>query len=285
MIRLFEPSPEILEALRGSGILVSLGIKNQDLATLSSSQDEANAWVQTNVVPYKDDVKFVWISAGNDVIPGPLAQNVPGAMNNIYNALVANGLGQIQVTTVVSGTALGTSFPPSAGAFSPEVIDIMTQVTAFLKLHKTPLMVDVYPYFAYADDPAHISSDYALFKSTSPVVVDENLNYYNLFDAMVDAFNAALEKIDMSDVLVAVSGSGWPTAGNDPYASIENAQTYNTNLINHVRNTGTPRRPDQPYYLFLFSMFNEDLKQPAGVEQHFGLFYPSMEPVYPLSFN
>ncbi|OVA08813.1 Glycoside hydrolase [Macleaya cordata] len=136
MMRLYEPSPPILEALRGSRILVSLGIKNQDLATLSSSQEEANAWVQTNVAPYKGDVDFVWITAGNEVIPGPLAQYVPGAMNNIYNALVAIGLGQIKVTTVVAVTALGTTFPPSAGAFSPEVLDIMTQITKFLKPHQ-----------------------------------------------------------------------------------------------------------------------------------------------------
>ncbi|OVA08814.1 Glycoside hydrolase [Macleaya cordata] len=141
-------------------------------------------------------------------------------------------------------------------------------------------MIDVYPYFAYANDPAHIPLDYALFKSTSPVVVDGNLNYYNLFDAMVDAFNAALEKINMSDIYLSISESGWPSAGNGDDTSIENAKTYNTNLVNHVLETGSPRKPHHRYNTFVFSMFNEDLKQPAGVEQHFGLFYPNMEPVY-----
>ncbi|OVA06118.1 Glycoside hydrolase [Macleaya cordata] len=163
MLRLYEPSPPILEALRGSKILVSLGIKNQDLANLASSQDAANEWVQTNVVPYKEDVSFSWITAGNEVIPGPLSQYVPGAMNNIYNTLVAIGLDRINVTTVLAATALGTSYPPSAGAFSSEVIDVMTQVSTFLHHYGGPLMIDVYPYFAYANNPTNISLDYALF--------------------------------------------------------------------------------------------------------------------------
>ncbi|KAI3991001.1 hypothetical protein MKX01_026185 [Papaver californicum] len=281
MLRLFAPTPQILEALRGSGILVSLGTRNEDLAALSSSQDAANLWVATNIVPYKNDVSFGWVTAGNEVIPGPLSQFVPGAMTNLYNALLKIGLHHVKVTTVVPASVLGTSYPPSAGAFSPEVIGVMTQVSTFLQLHGAPLMINVYPYFAYASNPVDISLEYALFTSTTPVV-DGTLNYYNLFDAMVDSFNAALEKIGMSDVNIAVSESGWPSAGNEPYTSINNAKTYNTNLLNHVLEGGTPRRPDHHYDTFLFSIFNEDLKQPAGVEQIFGLYYPNMKPVYPL---
>ncbi|KAI3972900.1 hypothetical protein MKX01_019558 [Papaver californicum] len=271
MVRLFEPTPQILEALRGTGILVSVGTRNEDLAALSSSQDAANSWVATNIVPYRNDVSFGWVTAGNEVIPGPLSQFVPGAMTNLYNALLNIGLDQVKVTTVVPGSVLATSYPPSAGVFSPQVIGVMTQVSRFLRLHGAPLMINVYPYFSYASNPVDISLEYALFTSTTPVV-DGTLKYYNLFDAMLDSFNAALQKIGMSD----------PSAGNEPYASINNAKAYNTNLFNHVLKGGTPRRPDHNYDTFLFSMFNEDLKQPAGVEQNFGLYYPNMNPVYPL---
>ncbi|KAI3949822.1 hypothetical protein MKW92_046216 [Papaver armeniacum] len=282
MVRLFAPTPQILDALRGTGILVSLGTLNEDLASLSSSQDAANSWVATNIVPYKDDVKFGWVTAGNEVIPGPLAQYVPGAMTNLYNALVKIGLDQIKVTTVVPAFVIGTSYPPSAGAFSPEVVEVMTQVSALVKRYGAPLMINVYPYFAYAENPEYVSLEYALFTSTTPVVVDGDLKYYNLFDAMVDSFNAALEKIGMSDVNIAVSESGWPSAGNEPYTSVDNAKVYNTNLVKHASKGGTPRRPDHHYDTFLFSIFNENLKQPAGVEQNFGLYYPNMNPVYPL---
>ncbi|KAI3834613.1 hypothetical protein MKW92_001528 [Papaver armeniacum] len=262
MMRIFAPTPEILEALRGTGILVSVGIVNDDLKALSSSQVSANSWVATNIVPYKDNY-------------------VPGAMTNIYNALVNVSLDQIKVTTVVPASVLSTTYPPSAGAFKDEVVDVMTQISTFLQKHGATLMVNVYPYFAYAENSADIALPYAQFAADTPIV-DGNLKYYSLYAAMVDSFNAALEKIGAPDVAVAISESGWPSAGNEPYSSIENAKAYNKNLMSHVLSEGTPRRPNQQYDVFLFSMFNEDLKQPAGVEQNFGLFYPNMEPVYPL---
>nr|DAD24422.1 TPA_asm: hypothetical protein HUJ06_025886 [Nelumbo nucifera] len=281
MIRLYHPSTEALQALRGSNLLVSLGVSNGDLKQLSSSQDAANSWVASNVLPYKNDVSFGWITVGNEVIPGPNAQYVAPAMNNIYNALLSIGLDRVKVTTAVPSNVLGRSYPPSAGAFTPEVAGYMKEIATFLFHTGAHLMINVYPYFAYVSDPTHISLDYALFKSKGPVVVDGSLKYYNLFDAMVDAFNAALEKIDAADVLVAISESGWPSAGNEPCTSIANAQTYNMNLINHVTKGGTPRRPEHLMDTFMFAMFNEDLK-PAGVEQNFGFFHPDMKPVYPL---
>ncbi|KAJ6709425.1 GLYCOSYL HYDROLASE SUPERFAMILY PROTEIN [Salix koriyanagi] len=98
--------------------------------------------------------------------------------------------------------------------------------------------------------------------------------------AWFDAFYAALEKINQPGLTVAVTESGWPTAGNEPITSPENAETYNRNLLNHVEEgRGTPRRPSQPLDVYFFAMFNEDLKQ-AGIEQHWGFFYPNMQPVY-----
>ncbi|GMI82887.1 hypothetical protein like AT1G77780 [Hibiscus trionum] len=278
-LRLYQPYPEVLEALRGSGLAVAIGPLNNDIPNLAADQNAANAWVNTNIVPYKDDVDFKWITIGNEVIPGPLASSVPGAMNNILNALATAGL-QVMVTTVVSGSALGASYPPSAGAFSSDTVPTMTGVAAILAQQGAPLMANLYPYFAYASDPTHISADYALFASSTPVVIDAGLDYYNLFDAMVDAFNSALEKINFGNVNIAVAETGWPTVGNEPYTSVQNAQTYNKNLMNHVTQSGSPKKPEYIMTVFYFEMFNEDLK-PSAVEQNFGFFYPTMQPVYP----
>ncbi|KAF9603605.1 hypothetical protein IFM89_037104 [Coptis chinensis] len=281
-IRLFEPKPEVLEALRNSDILVSLGMRNEDITSIASSQDAANSWVNTNVAPYKDEVTFRYVTIGNEVIPGPFAKDVAMAMNHISNALIAIGQVGAEVTTVVPATVLGTSFPPSAGAFSAEALGPMTDIATVLQQTQRPLMINVYPYFALASNPDQISLDYALFQSQQPIVTDGPLNYNNLFDAIVDAFNAALEKINLADVLVGVSETGWPTAGNEPYTTISNAQTYNTNLKKHVAEAGTPRRPNVRMDLFIFAMFNENQKNGGAVEQNFGLFYPNMQPVYPL---
>ncbi|KAL8104099.1 glucan endo-1,3-beta-glucosidase-like [Apium graveolens] len=282
-MRLFEPNQDILEALRNSGLSVCLGVVNNDIPGLSNFNDPQACidWLNTNVVPYKDDVTFKYITMGNEVIPGPLAQYVPAAINNMHNALNSLGLSKIMVTTVVPGNVLQTSYPPSAGAFSADSLPIMGDIISFLYGNGIPLMVNVYPYFSYAADPVSISLEYATFQSKTPVVVDGQFQYYNLFDASVDAFHAAIEKVNAGNISVAISETGWPTAGNDPYASKDNAQTYNTNLVNHVTNNGTPRRPGKIMYTFIFAMFNEDQK-PQGVEQNFGLFYPNMDTVYPL---
>ncbi|KAK8708463.1 hypothetical protein V6N13_059503 [Hibiscus sabdariffa] len=113
-----------------------------------------------------------------------------------------------------------------------------------------------------------------MFTSSTLVVIDGNLQYFNLFDAMVDAFNTAVEKINFGNIKLVVTETGWPTIGNDPYTSVSNAQTYNKNLLSHVTWNGTPRRPNYIMPTFFFEMFNENLKEGA-LEQNFGFFYPT----------
>ncbi|KAG6774192.1 hypothetical protein POTOM_021543 [Populus tomentosa] len=279
-IRLYEPRSDVLEALRGSGLAVALCPTNEDLASIAQRPDAADAWVNTNIAPYTRDVIFRWIILGNEVIPGPLANYVPAAIANTRNSLAAIGLANVTVTTAIPGNALEASYPPSAGAFRSDITDVMVAVAGILASSGAPLMINVYPYFAYASNPSKVPVDYALFAATTPVLTDGSFLYYDLFDAMVDAFHAALERIGYPGLRVAIGESGWPSAGNDPYTSIDNAMIYNRNLVNHVLTNGTPRRPGEIMETFLFAMFNENLKQGA-VEQNFGFFYPNMNPVYP----
>ncbi|XP_031273005.1 glucan endo-1,3-beta-glucosidase-like [Pistacia vera] len=251
-IRLFEPNREVLEALRSSNILVSLGVRTEDLKSLALS---------------------------NEVIPSPYTMDVYGAMNNMHTAINSVGLVSTRVTAVISTQALAKSFPPPSGEFSNQAFPAMNDVTAFLSRTGTPLMINVYPYFAYASDPKHISFEYATFNAKQPVVVDGNFKYYNLFDAMVDDVYAALEKVNAGNVSTYISGTGWPSAGKKPYTSEENARIYDQNLYSHVLSGETPRRPDNLLDVFTYEMFNENKKE-SGVEQNFGLFYPNTLPVY-----
>ncbi|KAF6149807.1 hypothetical protein GIB67_017540 [Kingdonia uniflora] len=274
-IRLFAPNPDVFKALEGSRIQVILGTRNEDLSRLASDQSYAATWVNTRVVPHASSIKFRCISLGNEVIPGELATYVLPAIQNLDAALKAAHL-MVPVTTAISMQVLGVSFPPSQGVFSDS--GIMGPITGFLASNGYPLMVNVYPYFAHAGDPVNIPHDYALFKSNNIVVKDGKLGYQNLFDAMVDSVYSALEKARGPNVDIIVSETGWPSAGNGNIATIDNAQTYNTNLIAHLRSlSGTPKRPRKELETYLFAMFNEDLKSP-GVEQNFGLYYPNMTP-------
>ncbi|KAH7856099.1 hypothetical protein Vadar_032673 [Vaccinium darrowii] len=276
-MRLFDPNPDALQALRGSQIDVSLGVKNEDIPQIASSQDYAESWFSNNVAPYVNDVIFEFITVGNEVIPGEYASYVAPAMQNLQSILDAQGLAGVTVTTVVSTAALGTSYPPSSGTFSTDI----TEVLNFLSHQASPLMVNVYPYFAYAADPANVPLDYALFTATGPVVQDGDLSYQNLFDAIIDAFYWAMENQGVTDVGVVVSETGWPSDGNGNFTTPELAATYNKNFVEHISKNATPKRPQAYVEGYLFAMFDENLK-PPGVEQHFGLFKPSMEPVYSL---
>ncbi|GJZ71859.1 ARID DNA-binding domain-containing protein [Tanacetum coccineum] len=78
-----------------------------------------------------------------------------------------------------------------------------------------------------------------------------------------------------ADVPIVVSESGWPSTG-DNGATMENAETYYTNLIAHVK-----RRSIETY---LFAMFDEDQKPGEESEKHFGVFFPNQSSKYNLSF-
>ncbi|KAK2642907.1 hypothetical protein Ddye_024670 [Dipteronia dyeriana] len=281
--RLFDPNPAALNALRGSGIKVIVGIRNEDLPNLAASPAAVTTWFSTNIEPYLKDVLFSVIAVGNEIIPGVYAPNILPVMQSLQNILNAKGLGStIRVSTVVAAVTLGSSYPPSSGAFTPEASSTLKGVLTFLSQQGSPLLINVYPYFAYAGDPVNVKLDYAQFTATAPVVTDGSLSYYNLFDAVVDAFFSAMEKEGVSNVNVTVSESGWPSAGNGDFTTPQLAATYNRNFINHITsNKGTPKRPNAHIEGFIFATFNENQK-PAGTEQNFGLFFPNMQPVYPV---
>ncbi|XP_020085784.1 glucan endo-1,3-beta-glucosidase-like [Ananas comosus] len=280
-MRIYAPDTATLQALGGSNIQLILDVPNTSLQSIASDPSVATSWVQTNVQAYTSSVSFKYIAVGNEVIPGGQAQYVLPAMQNIYNALSSAGLsGQIKVSTAVSTGVLGTSYPPSSGAFSPDAASTLGPIVQFLASNGAPLLANVYPYNAYVG--GGISLSYALFTSPGTVVQDGQYAYQNLFDAQVDALYAALQGVGASSVDIVVSESGWPSGGGPAAATVGNAQTYNQNLINHVGN-GTPRKPG-PIETYIFEMFNEDLKSP-GIEQNWGLFYPNEQPVYSINFS
>ncbi|PRQ44879.1 putative glucan endo-1,3-beta-D-glucosidase [Rosa chinensis] len=261
-IRLYDPNQGALQALRGSNIEVMLGVENERL----QDQDKANSWVQSNVINY-GNVNFKYIVVGNEIDPtGPQASFVGPAMENIQKAITSENLAsKIKVSTAISTAVLKEpSYPPSNGSFRIDHLPFLNPIIAFLARNQSPLLVNLYPYFTYNQN-SQINIEYALFTSPSPVVHDGQLG---------------------GSLGIVVSESGWPSSGGDgEVTTTENAIIYNSNLINHVKANGTPKKPGSTIEAYVFAMFNENQKKGPQTERHWGLFYPTKQPKYLTSIS
>ncbi|KAG2684769.1 hypothetical protein I3843_10G088000 [Carya illinoinensis] len=279
--RIYDTNPQILTAFANSNIELIVTVENEMLAQLIDPQ-QALQWVSTHIKPYFPATRITGIAVGNEIFTGDdstlMAYLVP-AMVSIHGALVQLGLdSHIQVSTPSSLAVLAESYPPSAGSFKSEVYATMSQVLKFLASTKSPFWINAYPYFAYKDDPERISLDYVLFNPNSGMVDPyTKLHYDNMLYAQVDAVIFAMDRMGYGGIEVRVSETGWPSKGdlNEVGATIENAAVYNRNLLRRqLQNEGTPLRPNIRVEVYLFALFNEDLKPGPTSERNYGLYHP-----------
>ncbi|KAF5200840.1 Glucan endo-1,3-beta-glucosidase [Thalictrum thalictroides] len=291
--RIYDTNPQVLTAFANSNIDLIVTVENEMLAVLVDPQQALN-WVETRIKPYFPATKISTIAVGNEIFTGGDAtqiQNVVPVMINIHEALVQLGMDSaIKVSTANSLAVLISSYPPSAGSFMPELSQVMRPLLQFLNNTGSPFWINAYPYFAYKDAPTKIPLDYALFNSnnlagTSSGMVDPytKLHYDNMLYAMVDAVIFALYRLGYGGLEVQVSETGWPSKGDpdEVGATIENAQVYNKNLLRRqMRGEGTPLRPNQRLEIYLFALFNENMKPGQTSERNYGLYQPDLTMTY-----
>ncbi|XP_057861177.2 glucan endo-1,3-beta-glucosidase 13 isoform X2 [Cryptomeria japonica] len=286
-IRIYDSNVQVLQAFANTSIELMIGIPNSDLLAFSQYQSTADTWVTNNVLPYYPATMITYVTVGAEVTESTInvSSLVVPAMKNVHTALKKAGLDtKIKVSSTHALSILSRSFPPSAGALDSKYAFFLKPLLEFLGETKSPFMVNVYPYYAYRDNPHQVSLDYALFKPNDGVI-DPNTGfvYTNMFDAQIDALFFALEALNFRSLGVMITETGWPSKGGrkESAATPDNAATYNANLVRHViNNTGTPSRPGQEIDTYIFAIFNENRKPGVESERNWGLFYPDETKVY-----
>ncbi|XP_049392729.1 glucan endo-1,3-beta-glucosidase-like [Solanum stenotomum] len=289
-IRLFNPHPEVLQPFSGTGIDLLIGVPNEILPTLANSPVKTSIkWLQSNIFAYVSPNQVKYLVVGNEIfLEDPFySPYIVPSISKLYQALQTLGLATtIKVSSSHASTILSNTYPPSSsGTFESNVKQILVPLLQFLRDTRSPLMVNVYPFFAYINNPKYVSLDHALLNRSSYMEYDKNLAYDNMFDASIDAFVYAMEKEGFNDIPVMVTETGWPTSGTDG-ASIDNAFTYNENIVRRaLNNVGTPKRPGVGLDIFLFDMFDENGKSGEEFERHFGIFGDNGIKAYDIRFN
>ncbi|CDP03931.1 unnamed protein product [Coffea canephora] len=195
-VKIYDANPKILAALGGTPLQVSVMVPNEIITNISSNQTLADQWVKTNVVPFYRKTRIRYLLVGNEILSGPDKTtwfNLVPAMRRIRYSVKTFGLNKVKVGTPLAMDVLGSSFPPSSGSFRSDVSDkVLKPLLQFLDRTKSFFFIDVYPYFAWASQPASINLDYALLASKNITYTDpvSGLTYTNLLDQMLDALMA-----------------------------------------------------------------------------------------------
>ncbi|KAK9155681.1 hypothetical protein Sjap_003161 [Stephania japonica] len=294
-IRLYDADQPLLQALGGTKISVVVGIPNNQILAIGSSNATAANWVSRNILPFFPQTLITAIAVGDELlttIPSSAPILLP-AIQSIHAVLVSFRLdSQIRISSPHSQSIILDPFPPSQAFFNQTLVSpILLPLLQFLSRIRSPLMLNLYPYYVFMQNSNFLPLNNSLINPLPPSkqMVDPNtlLHYTNVYDAMIDAAYFSMRNLNITDVPVLVTESGWPSNGDssrEPFATAENAETFNSNLIKHVMGrAGSPLHPEITSSVYIYELFNEDLRRSPASEAYWGLFNGDGTPSYLLS--
>ncbi|XP_059647304.1 glucan endo-1,3-beta-glucosidase 8-like [Cornus florida] len=291
-VKLFDADESTMSALSGSGIEVMVAIPNDQLAAMTN-YDRAKKWVRSNVTRYnfKGGVTIKYVAVGNEPFLKSYNNSFLNltfpALQNIQNALNDAGLGDsIKATVPLNADVYNSPEDnpvPSAGRFRSDINGLMTEIVQFLNQNKAPFTVNIYPFLSlYGND--NFPLDYAFFDGAPNPIVDNGIQYTNVFDANFDTLVSALKAAGFGDMTILVGEVGWPTDGDKNANSNFAFRFYNGLLTRLAANKGTPLRSGY-IEVYLFGLIDEDAKSvaPGSFERHWGIFRYDGQPKFPFS--
>ncbi|XP_054799259.1 glucan endo-1,3-beta-glucosidase 9 [Prosopis cineraria] len=283
-VKLIDADSNVLQALSGSNIGVTVGIPNSMLRGLNSSKKAADSWVHDNVTRYflngGSGVRIEYVAVGDEPFLQCYGEQfhpfVIGAVTNIHSALARAKLdSKVKVVVPFSfDNFQSESNLPSKAYFRPDLNKTMIELLSFLNKHESPFFVSISPFLEHLQNK-NISLDFALFKETAHIRNDNHRAYKNSFDLSYDTVVTALSGAGFPNMDVIMAKIGWPTDGAVNATSYL-AETFMKGLMNHLHsNLGTPLKPRHPLTeTYLFSLLDEDQRSIASgnYERHWGIF-------------
>lgn len=294
-VRLFNTDARLLRVLSDTGIEVMIGVSNDEVLAIGKSASAAALWINQHVAAFLPAANITAIAVGNEVLSKipTAAPLLVSAMDYLYKALVASNLNdKIKVSTPLSMEMIPKPFPPSTATFNGSWNSIVHEILQFLENTNSFYMLNAYPYNEYVQSNGVFPIQYALFQPLPVVkqIVDPNtlFHYESMLEAMVDATYYAIAAYDTSVIPIIVTETGWPWSGgaNETDATMENAETFNNNLIRRVLSGSGP--PSQPTILmnsYIYELFNGDTGSEPDSDRSYGVFFGNGSSVYNLNVD
>lgn len=294
-VKLFDADAGPMDALAGTSVEVMVAIPN-NMLDMMTDYGTARDWVRQNVSRYNFDggVNIKYVAVGNEPFlssfNGTFLNVTLPALQNIQRALNDAGFGDTIKATVPLNADVYNSpkdnLVPSAGRFRPDIAGLMTEIVQFLNQSGAPFTVNIYPFLSLYDND-DFPLDYAFFDGTGSPVVDNGIQYTNVFDANFDTLVSALAAAGVGGLPVVVGEVGWPTDG-DKHATAAFAQKFYAGLLRKLAaSAATPLRPGQYIEVYLFSLIDEDAKSvaPGNFERHWGIMRYDGQPKYAMDLS
>lgn len=67
-VKIYDANATILSALAGTGLRVSIMVPNEIIPAIAANQSAAEAWVSTNVLPFRQRTRIRYLLVGNEIL-------------------------------------------------------------------------------------------------------------------------------------------------------------------------------------------------------------------------
>nr|CAD1819142.1 unnamed protein product [Ananas comosus var. bracteatus] len=290
-VRLYDADAGLLSALAGTGVRVVVGVPNSHLLALAASPASALSWLQLRVMPFLPATLVSHLALGDDLpISAPsLLPLLPPALSALSAALSSLNLSRPSSSPRRSPSPPSSStLPPSQASFNRSLVpSLVLPLLGFLSNTSSPLMVDLYPYYALTESRGAIPSTTPSSapspgprggRPQHPPPLHQRLRRHGRRPLLRHARPQLLRRPDPRhrDRLALLRRPPNRALRHPGQRGLLQLQPHQA----RARALGHAAAPGVHPGVFIYELFDEDLRPGPASEANWGLFYGNGTPVY-----